>query len=343
MSRWLRFVPVIMLVLFSITGVLAQEEIRVGDTVEGEASQEPAEYEIDLETGQVVEFSIEADWDTYLELYDEDGNQVAYDDDGGDGLQSLLVYAVPETGTYTILVRAFSGSSPEGDYELTVEEIQVVNLIDGGMIEYDDDEDVDADDALAVEVRFEGEEGDVINIYTVSDNYLDTTMTLLDPQGNEVAVSDNYYGDAVLRRIELEEDGIYTIHIEGTNRSILNGDIEIEIELTEILTLDDGEITVEIGDGDDLTFINFTGEDDAVYTISIEFDDEPNYYSDVALYILEEGQNLNDYSDYTLRMRGGTGMTYTFEADDDGEFVIRVEYYGDDELEMTIGIEEVED
>lgn len=341
MSRWLRFIPMMLLILFSAIPALAQGDIEVGDTVDGEESSEPVEYDIELEEGQVIEIAIEADWDTYLELYDEQGNQVAYDDDGGDGLQSLLIYAVPESGEYSILVRSFGSDTPAGDYELSVEEIEVVDLVDGGELEYGDDEEVDADDALAVEVRFEGEEGDVIDIFTTSDNYLDTTMTLLDPQGNEVAVSDNYYGDAVLRRVELEDDGTYTIRVEGTNGGVLDGDIEFEIELTEVITLDDGEVTVEIGDNGDMTFINFTAEDDVVYTLTLELDDEPDY-SDVSIYILEPGQNLTDYAEYTMRMSGGTGMAYTFEAEDDGEFTIRIEYYGDDDIEVNISIEEAD-
>lgn len=340
-SKMMRFLLVSMLVLSTSAMVFAQDSIGVGDSVDGEASDEYVEYEIELQEGQVVEFSIEADWDTYLELYNDDEVSVAYNDDGGDGLQSLLVFNVEESGTYFIRVFACCSQNnpPSGDYELSVEEIEVIDLVDGGVLEYDDDEDVDADDALAVEAIFEGSEGDVINIITVSDDYLNTTMTLFNSEGDEVATSQTYYGDAIIQRLELEASDTYTIRIVESQGAILNGDIEIEVQLTEILTLDNGEIEIEIGDGENVMFINFTGEEDVVYVLNIALDDEPEF-SDFAIYVLEEDQNPNDYSNITLRMTGGRGASLLFETEDDAQYVIRVEYYGGDEIDATFSIEQ---
>ncbi len=341
-NKWMRFLLVGLLALSAFSTVFAQDSIGVGDSVDGEASDERTEYEIELEEGQVIEVSIEADWDTYLELYDGDGERVAYNDDGGEGLQSILVYSVEEAGTYVIRVVSCCSSenTPEGDYELSVEEIDVVDTVDAGVLEYDDDEDVDADDALVIEAQFEGEAGDVINIMTVSDDYLNTTMTLLNAQGEEVAESQNSYGDAVIQRLELEESGTFTIQIEASEGGILSGDIEIEVQLTEIVTLDDGEIEFEIGDGEDIVFVNFTGEEDAVYNLIVALDDEPQF-SDISFHILEVDQNPNDYSEINLRMTGGRGTSLLFEAEDDTIYVIRVEYYGGDELEVTLNLEQV--
>lgn len=342
MSRWIRLF-VMSLLLLSITPfVLAQDTISEGDTIEGEESDDITEYEIELEKGAVIEISIEANWDTYLELYDDDGNMLASDDDGGNGTLSLLVFSAPNNDNFFIRVRAFGGDTPTGDYELTVEAIQVTRLIEAGELEYGNDEDVDADDALAIEATFNGTAGDIVDIITRSDEYLSTSMTLLDEQDNEIAASENYYGDALIRRIELEETGLYTIHIEETEGGVLDGDIEIEVNLTEIITMDAGAVDFEIGDGEDVHFVNFTAVEDRVYQVTIVFDDEPTY-SDVSLYVLEEGQNLQDYSDLTISMRGGRGLSYIFEAEDDGEFTIRVEYYGDDDIEVTMDIEEIEE
>ena len=344
MKQTLRILLMMLLALALATSAFAQDSVSVGDVIEGEADDETVDYEIELEEGQFIEVSIEADWDTYLELFNEDEESVAYNDDGGDGLQSLLVYNVEESGTYIIRVYACCAQSepPRGDYELSVAEIEVIAVVDAGVLEYDDDEDVDADDALTVEATFEGEAGDVINIITVSDEYLNTTMTLLDSDGDEVAESDNYYGDAVIQRLELEDDDTYTIRIEESQGGILDGDIEIEVQLTEILTLDNGEIELEIGDGDNIMFINFTAEEDVVYVLSFLLDDEPDF-SEFSAHVLEEGQNPNDYSEINLRMSGGRGASILFEAEDDGQHVIRLEYYGGDELEVVASIEQVED
>lgn len=56
--------------------------------------------------------------DTTLTLYDTNGNtQLAFDDDGGPGLASLINWTAPATGTYFLAVRSFS-SSGTGTYTL---------------------------------------------------------------------------------------------------------------------------------------------------------------------------------------------------------------------------------
>ncbi len=342
MSRWIRFTLMSLFVLMMAVTAFAQDTINEGDTIEGEASDDITEYEIELEKGAVIEISIEADWDTYLEVYDDNGDIIASDDDGGDGTQSLLVFTAPDNETYIIRVRAFGGDTPEGDYELSVEAIQVIQLIEAGELEYGDDEEIDADEALAIEATFNASAGDVVNIITVSDNYLNTIMTLMNAQGEEIAESDNYYGDAAIRRQELEDGGTYTIRIEEVDGGVLDGDIEVEVELTEILSMDNGAVTFEIGGRDDNHFVNFTAVDDTVYELTVVLDDEPDIY-DVSLHILEEDQSDLDYSDLTVSMRGGRGLTYIFEAEDDGEFVIRLEYYGDDDIDVSMSIETIEE
>ncbi len=55
--------------------------------------------------------------DPTLTLYGPDGEQLAYDDDSGGDLDSLLTAALPVTGTYTVVVASFGTSS--GDYQLS--------------------------------------------------------------------------------------------------------------------------------------------------------------------------------------------------------------------------------
>ncbi|MEL6526140.1 MAG: pre-peptidase C-terminal domain-containing protein [Chloroflexota bacterium] len=333
------FVMVLALSLASVA--FAQEEISVGDSIEGEASEDIVEYEIELEEGQVIEINLEADWDTYLELYDDNGNFISSDDDGGDGLNSRLVYNADDTDTYVIRVRAFGDDVPTGDYELSVEELQIEDSVDMGELEYGDDEDIDSDDALSVVATFEGEAGDTIDIVTTSDDYLSTVLILQGPDGDEVAETENW-GDAVLRNFELEESGTYTIIIEGRDGSILSGDIEVEVRESQVISLDNGEVEFEIGDGDDdFTFITFTAEDDVLYQVNILLDDEPDF-ADVSFFILEEGENITDYSEQYLRISGGLGGSYIFESDDDGVYTIRIEYYGSNDIDVTMSVEVLE-
>jgi len=54
--------------------------------------------------------------DPYVALYGPQNTQIASNDDGGDGYNSLLTFSLPSAGTYTILARTFGDAG--GPYEL---------------------------------------------------------------------------------------------------------------------------------------------------------------------------------------------------------------------------------
>jgi|GEM_PF-4034699 len=89
-----------------------------GDRVSGSGSGSVVTYELRAPGGAVEVEVLDADFDSVLELYDADGQQVARDDDGGDGFNSLLRADVP-AGTYTLVVDAFA-EVPDGPFELVV-------------------------------------------------------------------------------------------------------------------------------------------------------------------------------------------------------------------------------
>ena len=73
--------------------------------------------------GEAVEIALVANedgLDPYLELRDSGGETIAFDDDGGDGLNSLLRHTFEESGTYTIAATGLGDS--EGGYRLRVRE-----------------------------------------------------------------------------------------------------------------------------------------------------------------------------------------------------------------------------
>lgn len=105
-------------------------------------------FRIQLSAGDTVQFdlrgfdhdgsSLESLSDSYLRLRDSSGSVIAYDDDGGDGLDSRLVHTVTTSGTYFVEVDSFQ-SRYSGDYRLSaervvppspVETIQGVNALD---------------------------------------------------------------------------------------------------------------------------------------------------------------------------------------------------------------------
>jgi len=56
--------------------------------------------------------------DPYLEILDERGNRIAYDDDSGTGYNAWLVVPLEARTRYTIVARFYDGT--RGSYDLTV-------------------------------------------------------------------------------------------------------------------------------------------------------------------------------------------------------------------------------
>ena len=76
------------------------------------------EFQIDL-----IGFGVSGIEDTYLRLFDANGNLIAQDDDGGTGLFSQLTGTATVTGTYYISAGGFSSAGfgrNTGEYRLTV-------------------------------------------------------------------------------------------------------------------------------------------------------------------------------------------------------------------------------
>ncbi len=102
--------------------------IRVGSTIRG--SLTPADVQTDSgwyhddytfsgSAGQVIQVDLESDeFDTFIDLY-QGTRWVAEDDDGGDGLDSRLVFTLPETGSYTICARS-RYANRTGSYTLSL-------------------------------------------------------------------------------------------------------------------------------------------------------------------------------------------------------------------------------
>ncbi|MBN1966238.1 MAG: PPC domain-containing protein, partial [Anaerolineae bacterium] len=125
------------LTLFSPQLALAQKDdegevipIAYGDTVSGSITDDQYEvvYSFDGQAGDVVSISMTAtsgSLDTYLLLYDAypSENPLAFDDDGGEGFNSLLeAYTLPSTATYYIVARRFGRENgfSTGDFTLTL-------------------------------------------------------------------------------------------------------------------------------------------------------------------------------------------------------------------------------
>ena len=106
---------------------LRSDPIAYGGSARGRVGAgEPRYYTFAGVEGQVLEVALIAGDDTFdpmLSLYsgtDVEGEMLMSDDDGGEGLNSLLRYTFPKTGTYTIAAGGYGEST--GSYTLRVAE-----------------------------------------------------------------------------------------------------------------------------------------------------------------------------------------------------------------------------
>lgn len=104
-------------------------QIAVGDSVTGALEiegdvdwfaaelQQGESYAIDLEGAPTGQGSLP---DAFVHVFDENGNELATDDDGGTGFNSRLIFEPPATATYYIAASAFSSGT--GSYTLSLDE-----------------------------------------------------------------------------------------------------------------------------------------------------------------------------------------------------------------------------
>ncbi|MEZ5994252.1 MAG: PPC domain-containing protein [Hyphomonadaceae bacterium] len=98
--------------------------ITVGQTVNSSLDfpSDQDWYRVRLEAGQSYRFTLrgagtDALGDPLLRLYGANGQELATDDDGGDGLNSYLEFTAPEAGNYFVAASAF-GDAATGGYAL---------------------------------------------------------------------------------------------------------------------------------------------------------------------------------------------------------------------------------
>ena len=123
------------------------------------------------------------DFDTTVRLLSPSGDQIGYDDDGGDGRNSRLVALLPVAGRYEAIVEPYGGNG-DGTYEVKLSTLQLIPARTAeGILNRNDSrtatwplEVVDAGQRVAVEVS--------------SDDF-DTTVRLLSPSGDQIGYDDD--------------------------------------------------------------------------------------------------------------------------------------------------------
>ncbi len=271
----------------------AGDTITIGQTITGRLTGgEPAAYTLTGSAGAFITISLNSDdFDAYVRLLDADGQELAADDDSGDGLNArIALFQLPADGAYLISAESFSGT--DGAFTLSL------SAITPRAIEYTQT----VEGALSVEqptavYRFRGQAGDVVTIGAQSSAF-DAYLLLAQSNAAVLNEDDDSGGNLnpLIGPFALPETGDYLITVRSLNDSM--GAFTLALDKVALS---------EIAYGDTVRG-EFTADTPALY---YRFDGSSG---DVIHIRASSGGTL----DTSLSLRGPDGYEVAFD-DDSGE------------------------
>lgn len=336
----------VLVMIMSIGGMALQAQddipegtpINFGDTVNSELTEDTPDefYSFEGSAGDVVDISLTADFDTYLYLFDNDGVEIIRDDDGGEGLNSrIFAFELPANAVYTIRATSFSyrDSDPEsirtGEYTLSLNRIQSTSVEFNSTVSASFNE-----EAQALYFTFDGTDGTVVDIIVNSGNSLDTQLTLLTPYGYDQATNEDAPGsvDPALFEETLQGDGVFIVVLEPQNpNATLNGEVTLTIGAAELASLDDGAVTLDLGNDRESQVMVFEGVRGEVVRIELDVDFREDW-SSPSIEVMQNGESL-------VNLYGASGIDYlAFDLliEFDGEVTVSVTEYGTYQGEISL-------
>ncbi|MFN8371333.1 MAG: pre-peptidase C-terminal domain-containing protein [Anaerolineae bacterium] len=304
----------------------ADIDLEYGDEVEDRLrSNRTDEWTFFGETGDIVTIALHSeDFDTYLILYDADGNEIARNDDYN-GLNSQInEIMLPDDGIYTIEARGYS-SSASGDYTLTLELVDQFTDEDRAAraLEYGQESELRLRTGSTDTLTFEGSEGDVITIEVESDDF-SPYIELYTANGTYLTYADFSNNDlSRITQYVLPDDATYSVRVYSYSSS--GGDYTASIELVDQVTAEDlAAQNLEYGETGEGHLRNgaatqdwtFEGSSDDIVTISVESDDFSPYielYDANGYYVTYNNYSDNDEARIVEYQLVGSG-TYTIRV-----------------------------
>jgi hypothetical protein len=228
--------------------------IELGQTISGQlsADDQAVGYTFVAEAGTTVTITLRSnDFDAYLSLRDENGLEIAFDDDSAGNLNSRIGPFIFEmAGSYTIVATSygyrFGDSGGTGRFELSVAEAQLQIIEYGKTVEGE----LTPDEPQMV-YSFTGAEGDAVVITMVPLDFdpFDAYANLVGTDGFEIgfAYVNMESGNVRMGPLVLPQTGTYTIRA-GTFSQFFNqpvGRFTLSVEQVEIQTIAFDE-TVEV-------------------------------------------------------------------------------------------------
>jgi hypothetical protein len=307
------------------------ETIEYGETVEGVFSGDvlSSEYSFTAAPGDSVTIALNSDdFDSYLRLRDSSGNEIAYNDDGGGSLNSLIgPLLLTDGGVYTIVASSLSGSST-GAFVLILNSANLMPISVGEPVEGE----LTESEGMAY-YTLEGTAGDVIGITVESD--IDTSLTVNDPFNYQIASDDDggKGNNPEISDLVLNSDGSYTILVSSPFSE--TGTFTIEITRATLPSLNDGPVTLNFNSSTTSRVLNYTAEAGETLRLTV---------SSVSGSQLSPNIDIQ-FNGSTVAYGSASYVTefsFVFAASDDGDLTLNVSDYSFDNTQVEVRISSAE-
>ncbi len=314
----------------------------------------------------VTVHSLDGILDTTLEVYDADGNLLESNDDAtvalpGLGLTDSAIenLSLPAEVDYTIRISSFSGAeSGEVEVSVTATTGQTVSpVLDGKVLLVTEPLKVYLSGQEPIDLAYQVTGQEIISIYVTSLDInpipVDTTLEILDSDGDQVAYNDDLVSgnvDPGLENLELGT-GVYTIRLNTYDTSEVGG-VQVELFLGEVEAIGDGVgdgFALSYGDSTDGTITDtsldsytFEGSGGDTITIQAEATNPASPDQDLQLTLYRaEGEFLtsDDDSGESMGLGDRDPAIISFTLPADGEYRIEVDSLFDTSGDYTISLE----
>ncbi|MFP4151433.1 MAG: PPC domain-containing protein [Alkalispirochaeta sp.] len=199
----------------TVTELGEARTISMGETVTGTLGPKgglgPAgRYQLSGRDGQrVVIDLVSDDFDAFLQVFDEEGQEFS-DDDGGGDYNSRLGYRFDRDGSITIVATSLSGGET-GRFELSVGE-EATNVVAEYRGTLDETDSRGYDGRLLDSYEFDGTAGSRVG-FALESAAFDAVLYVSNPDGTSLAWDDDSGGNGNSRiDVVLPETGTYTIY-----------------------------------------------------------------------------------------------------------------------------------
>ncbi|MCU0465221.1 MAG: hypothetical protein MUF38_11705 [Anaerolineae bacterium] len=311
-------------------GADAPRELEIGETVEASIENAIHTYTFSARAQQLIIFDLVSDdFDPFLQIEDAEGDVLVSDDDSGDGLYSRAVFVAPTTGEFQATVKSFSGNAT-GSYTL-------FSSADSPQLVFGETVQVEVPMEGEVTLFFVGEAGQTVTVTGVGAQDADTTLTLFDKDGTQIAYNDDFDSlNPTLYRITLPETGVYTVVFAplGDDDGGLG---TVTLTNTPIVMIGAEPTIIKLGpDGTDRDIFGFEVEGGERYLITATTDILTSGYFTVL-------QGTESYGSTSVNYSGVYGVSFVYEANEGGVLRLEVRDSGyQSNVTYTITVETLE-